>query len=71
MIITSDYIYHNPSIDSVSNIKNTIIEEHGEKYGNYDFYNFTMKNNIEFIDLINIKTKNINLIGLNLMYIAH
>ena len=37
MIITSDYIYHNPSIDSVSNINNTIIKEHGEKYGNYDF----------------------------------
>ena len=30
-----------------------------------------MKNKIEFIDLINNKTKNINLIGRNLMYKAH
>ena len=53
MIVTSEYIYYNPSIESINGIVQTASKEHSEKFGHDDFCKTTMKGNIEFIDLIN------------------
>ena len=37
MIITSEFFYYNPSINSIYDIIKTISEEHNEKYGYKDF----------------------------------
>ena len=50
MIIASEYIHHNPSINSIYDIIKTIGKEHNDKYGYNDFYKTTVKGNIEFID---------------------
>ena len=70
MIITSEYIYHNPSINSVDDIIKTLSEEHNEKYGHKDFYKTTVKGNIEFIDQTNNKTKNMSVNGYHLIHRA-
>ena len=54
MIFTSEYIYHNPSIDSIYDNIKTTRKEHNENYGYNDFYKTTVKGNIECIDMINI-----------------
>ena len=71
MIVTSEYIYFNPSIDSINDIIQTASKEHSEKYGHDDFCKITMKSIMELIDLINNKTKNISFAGRDLMYKAH
>ena len=66
MIITSEYIYKNPSIDTIGDSVKTTIREHSEKYGYNDLYKTTQKGNIKFIDQTNKKTKNINVNSYNL-----
>ena len=70
MIITSEYNYYKPSIDSINDIVKTAIEEHSEKDGHDVIYKITIKGNIEFIDLINKKTKNITVAGRDVMHNA-
>ena len=70
MIITSEYIYHNPSIDRIYDNIKTVSKEHNEKNGYNDFYKTTVEGNIEFIDQTNKKTKNITVNGFNLMHRA-
>ena len=65
--ITSEYTYHNPSIDNRCDIIETTAEKHNEKYGYYDSYKTTVKGNIEFFDQTNLKTKNIAVKSFNLM----
>ena len=67
MIITSEYTYHNPSIDRIYDIKKTVSKEHNEKNVYNDFYKTTVEGNIEFIHQTNNKTKNITVNGYNLM----
>ena len=68
MIITSEYIYHNPSIDRIYDIIKTVSKEHNEKYRYNDFYKTTVEGNIEFIDQTNNTTKNTTVNGYNLMH---
>ena len=68
MIITCEYIYNNPSIDSIYDIIKTVSKEHNEKYGYNDFYKTTVIGNIQFIDQTNNKTKNITV---NNYYLKH
>ena len=41
MIITCEFIYNNPSTDSLYYIIKIISKEHNEKYGYNDFYKTT------------------------------
>ena len=70
MIITSEFIYNNPSIDSIYNIIKTDSKEHNEKYGYKDFYKTTVIGNIQFNDQTNNKTKNITVNGYRLRHRA-
>ena len=65
MIVSRECVFFNSSFDSISDIIKTVSKEHNEKYGYNDFYKTTVKGNIEFVELINNKTKNVNVIGYN------
>ena len=66
MIITSEYIYKNPSIDNIGDIVKTINREHNDKYGYNDLYKTTVKGKIKVIIQTNNETKNISVNFYNL-----
>ena len=70
MIITSEYIYYNISIDIINVIVKTTIDEHNKKHGHDDFFKMTKKGNIEVFDLIKSKTEIITVAARNVMHKA-
>ena len=70
MIVSTEYIYHNLEIGTIYDVIKNVGKELNEKIIYDDFCKIIVKGNIEFIELINIKTKNVTVTGHHLMHRA-
>ena len=50
MIVTTEYIYHNPLREEICDIVKNTIREHNDKYGYNPFYKHNKRGNIQFFD---------------------
>ena len=58
MIVTTEYIYHNPLRDEIGVIVKYTIREQNAKYGYNAFYKVSERNNIQFFVKLENKMKN-------------
>ena len=57
MNINIEYVFINPELDEIKNIKNKTIKDYIKKYGNSYWKRLDYKDNIQFFDKIKSKTK--------------
>ena len=57
MIVTKEYIYHNPSREAIGKIVTNTIREHNDKYGHNLYYKHRERGYIHFFDKLENKTK--------------
>ena len=70
MIVTTEYIYHNPLREEIGDIVKNTIREHKNKYGYNSFYKVSEKGNIHFFDKLENKMNNAWVKGRCLLYQA-
>ena len=63
MIVITEYIYYKPSIVKIYDIIKNVKREHKDRYGFNEYYKLKVKANIEFIDQLINKIKNVTIIG--------
>ena len=59
IVVTSEYVFINPKRNGINDIINITIQEHSEKYDNTYWNSIEYKYDIQFVDKIKNKTKNI------------
>ena len=70
MIVTTEYIYHNPLREEIGDIVKNTIAEHKDKYGHNPYYKHRERGNIQFFDNLENKLKNAWVKGRCLLYQA-
>ena len=70
MIVTTEYIYHNPLRGEIGDIVKNTITEHKNKYGHNPYHKHRERSNIQFFDNLENKTKNAWVKGQCLLYQA-
>ena len=68
MIVTTEYIYHNPLREEIGYIVKNTIREHNDKYGYNLWYKHSEIGNIELFDKLENKMKNAWAKGRCLLY---
>ena len=70
MIVTTEYIYHNPLWEEIGDIVKNTIRKHKEKYGHNPYYKHRERGIIQFFDYLENKMKNAWVKGRCLLYQA-
>ena len=70
MIVTTEYIYHNPLIEEIGDIVKNTIRERRDKYGHNPYYKHRERGNIQFFDKLENKMNNAWVKGRCLLYQA-
>ena len=68
MIVTTEYIYHNPLREDIGKIVTNTIREHKDKFGHIPYYKHRERGNIQFFDKLENKTKNTWVQGRCILY---
>ena len=70
MIVTIEYIYHNPLREEIGGIVKNTIREHNNKYGHNPYYKHRERGIIQFFDKLENKMKTARVKGRCLLYQA-
>ena len=70
MIVTTEYIYHNPFREEIGDIVKITIRKHNDKYGYNPLYKHSERGNFQFFDELEKKMKNAWVKGRCLLYQA-
>ena len=70
MIVTTEYIFHNPLREETADIEKNTIREHIDKCGYDPWYKHSERGKIQFFDKLENKLKNVWVKGRCLLYQA-